>query len=146
MTMSNIFSMLPEILVMKYEETSTWIAVVSKFDWETKPWWSQKEKGTVMVETKKGTRFIKDVLLVPNLKENLLSISQMVEKGYALHFKVYIYTIYDNYNKRQEITQVKMEKRNRSFPISFKYTTNIAMKVEVDDSWLWHQRFGHFNS
>jgi hypothetical protein len=35
-----------------------------------------KGKGTVMVETKKGTRFIKDVLLVPNLKENLLSIGQ----------------------------------------------------------------------
>jgi len=27
-------------------------------------------KGTVMVETKKGTKFIKDVLLVPNLKES----------------------------------------------------------------------------
>jgi len=33
-----------------------------------------KGKGIVMVETKKGTRFIKDVLLVLNLKENLLSI------------------------------------------------------------------------
>ena len=40
-----------------------------------------------MVETKKGTRFIKDVLLVPNLKENLLGIRQMMEKDYSLHFK-----------------------------------------------------------
>jgi len=39
-----------------------------------------KGKGTLMVETKKGTRFIKDVLLVPNLKENLISIGQMLEK------------------------------------------------------------------
>ncbi|RDX92776.1 hypothetical protein CR513_25052, partial [Mucuna pruriens] len=39
-----------------------------------------------------------------------------------------------------------MEKRNKSFPISFKYTTNIAMEVEVDDSWLWHRIFDHFNS
>ncbi|RDX70432.1 hypothetical protein CR513_50326, partial [Mucuna pruriens] len=39
-----------------------------------------------------------------------------------------------------------MEKRNRIFLISFKYTTNISMKVEVDYSWLWHRRFGHFNS
>ncbi|RDX89990.1 hypothetical protein CR513_28197, partial [Mucuna pruriens] len=50
----------------------------------------------------------------------------MVEKGYALHFEGDIFTIYDNYNKRQEIAQVEMEKRNRSFLISFK--------------------FGHFNS
>ncbi|RDX70429.1 hypothetical protein CR513_50321, partial [Mucuna pruriens] len=63
-----------------------------------------KGKSTVMVERKEGTRFIKDVLLVPNLKENLLSIGQMMEIGYALHFEGDICTIYDNYNKRQEIT------------------------------------------
>ncbi|RDX85287.1 hypothetical protein CR513_33563, partial [Mucuna pruriens] len=33
----------------------------------------------------------------------------------------------------QEIAQVKMEKRDRYFPISFKYTTNIVMKVKVND-------------
>jgi len=32
-----------------------------------------KGKGTVMVETDKGTRLIHDVLLVPSLKENLLN-------------------------------------------------------------------------
>nr|KYP58379.1 Retrovirus-related Pol polyprotein from transposon TNT 1-94 [Cajanus cajan] len=100
-------------------------------------------KGTVMVETKKGTRLIKDMLLVPNLKENLLSIGQMMENGYSLHFERDICKIYDS--KRVEIGQVKMEKRNRSFPLSFNHGTNIAMKVEVDDSWLWHRRFGHFN-
>ena len=104
-----------------------------------------KGKGTIMVETKKGTRFIKDVLLVPNLKENLLSIGQMMEKGYTLHFEGDTCSIYDNSHKRHEIAKVKMEKRNRSFPISFKYTTNIALKVQVDDSRLWHRRFGHFN-
>jgi len=39
-----------------------------------------------------------------------------------------------------------MEKRNKSFPISFKPGTNIGMKAEVDDSWLWHTRFGNFNT
>jgi len=39
-----------------------------------------------------------------------------------------------------------MEKINRSFPKSFKYTTTIALKVQVDNSWLWHPRFGHFNT
>lgn len=95
------------------------------------------------METKEGTRLISDVLLVPNLKENLLSIGQMMEKGYSLHFEGDTCKIYDT--RRLEIGQVKMEKRNRSFPISFNYGTNIAMKVDVDDSWLWHRRFGHFN-
>jgi len=101
-------------------------------------------KGTVMVETKKGMKFIKDVLLVPNLKENLLSIGKMMENGYSLHFEKDTCKIYNS--RKIEIGQVKMEKRNRSFPISFKHETNIAMKVEVDDSWLWHKRFGHFNT
>jgi len=101
-------------------------------------------KGTIMVETKKGTNFIKDVLLVPNLKENLLSISQMMENGYSLYFEKDTCKIYDS--RKIEIGQVKMEKRNRSFPISFKPVTNIAMKAEVDDSWLWYRRFGHFNT
>jgi len=101
-------------------------------------------KGTVMVETKKSTKFIKDVLLIPNLKENLLSIGQMMENEYSLHFEKDTCKIYDS--RRLEIDEVKMEKRNRSFPISFKPGTNIAMKAEVDDSWLWHGKFGHFNT
>nr|KYP52821.1 Copia protein [Cajanus cajan] len=103
-----------------------------------------KGKGTIMVETKKGTRLIADVLLVPNLKENLLSIGQMMEKGYTLHFEGDTCKIYDN--KKLEIGRVKMEKRNRSFPISLRQGPNIATKAEVDDSWLWHRRFGHFNT
>ena len=105
-----------------------------------------KGKGTIMVETKKGTRFIKDVILVPNLKENLLSIGQMMEKGYSLHFEGDTCTIYDKNNKKWEIAQVKMEKRWRKEIESFKYTTNFVMKAQVDDSWLLHQRFGHFNT
>ena len=105
-----------------------------------------KGKGTVMVETDKGTRLIHDVLLVPSLKENLLSIGQMMERGYTLHFEGGVCKILDNKNKRSEIAQVKMNKSNRSFPLNLKYATNIAMKVQVDDSWLWHRRFGHFNT
>ncbi|KAK2372699.1 ARM REPEAT PROTEIN INTERACTING WITH ABF2 [Trifolium repens] len=82
-----------------------------------------KGKDTAIVETKKGTRFIKDVLLVPNLKENLLSIGQMMKKGYTLHFEGDTCSIYDNSHKRHGIVKVKMEKRNRSFPINFKYTS-----------------------
>ena len=99
-----------------------------------------KGKGTVMVETKKGTRLINDVLLVPNLKENLLSIGQMIEKGYALHFEGDTCTIYDNYNRRQVIAKVKMDKGTRSFPISFKYITKIAMKAEVVGNVMLNQK------
>ena len=89
-------------------------------------------KGIIMMKTKKGTEFIKDVLLVPNLKENLLSISQIMKNGYSIYFEKDTCKIYDR--RRLEIGEVKMEKRNRSVLISFKPGTNIAMRVEVDDS------------
>ncbi|XP_048422287.1 uncharacterized protein LOC125469237 [Pyrus x bretschneideri] len=43
-------------------------------------------KGTLMIETKKGTRHIKEVMLVSGLDENLLSVGQMMQHGYFLLF------------------------------------------------------------
>jgi len=97
-----------------------------------------------MVETKKCIKFIKEVLLVPNLKENFLSICQMMDNGYSPFFEKDTCKTYDT--KMIEIGQVKGEKIYRSFPISFKLGTNIAMKAKVNDSWLWHKKFGHFNT
>ena len=58
----------------------------------------------------------------------------MMERGYTLHFEEGVCKIFDNKNKTAEIAQVKMEKSNRSFPLNLKYVTNIAMKVQVDES------------
>ncbi|XP_062118483.1 uncharacterized protein LOC133832115 [Humulus lupulus] len=38
-------------------------------------------KGSIAIDTKKGKRYINDVLLVPNIDQNLLSVGQMIEKG-----------------------------------------------------------------
>ncbi|XP_022843422.1 uncharacterized protein LOC111366977 [Olea europaea var. sylvestris] len=37
-------------------------------------------KGTIVVDTKKGKRYINEVLLVPTIDQNLLSVGQMMEK------------------------------------------------------------------
>ncbi|TXG53497.1 hypothetical protein EZV62_022666 [Acer yangbiense] len=68
-----------------------------------------KGKCTIAVETKKGRRFIKNVLLVPNLQQNLLSVGQMIQNGYSLHFEGDSCTIYDSNNKSTVIARVKME-------------------------------------
>lgn len=97
-----------------------------------------KGKGTISIQTNLGTKCIDDVLLVPSLEHNLLSVGQMMENGYALLFSGDSCKIYDK--KRRMIFNVKME--NRSFPIQW---LQMAMKAAIDDSWLWHKRFGHFN-
>ncbi|XP_020266700.1 uncharacterized protein LOC109842207 [Asparagus officinalis] len=53
-------------------------------------------KGILAVNTKKGKRYIKDVMLVPGLEENLLSVDQMLLNGYFLIFGDQAVKIYDD--------------------------------------------------
>ncbi|KAK3007967.1 hypothetical protein RJ639_014055 [Escallonia herrerae] len=101
-------------------------------------------KGSIGVQTKQGTRFIRDVLLVPDLEHNLLSLGQLLENDYTLQFQDKCCIIYDKKGSKDVVRKIKMEK-NRSFPINFRYTSGVAMKASiVEDSWLWHRRvFGH---
>ncbi|KAK3023450.1 hypothetical protein RJ639_042662 [Escallonia herrerae] len=60
-----------------------------------------KVKGTIGVQTKERDRFIRDVLLVPDLDQNLLSVGQLLEHGYKLDFEGNGCIIYDNGKPRQ---------------------------------------------
>lgn len=42
--------------------------------------------GTLVIDTSKGRKYIKDVMYLPGLKENLLSVGHMDEHGYYLLF------------------------------------------------------------
>ncbi|GKV53197.1 hypothetical protein SLEP1_g59734 [Rubroshorea leprosula] len=45
-----------------------------------------KGKGTVTVNTPTGIRYICDVLYVPYLSQNLISVGQLLENDYSVHF------------------------------------------------------------
>ncbi|KAL0440934.1 UNVERIFIED_CONTAM: hypothetical protein Sradi_0032300 [Sesamum radiatum] len=101
-------------------------------------------KGSVAINTKKGTRVINDVMYIPNLRTNLFSVGQMMEQGYTLHFGGDSCNIYDNKDKTLKIAEVRM-KEHKCFPIHLQYKGRTAMKAQEDQSWLWHRRLGHFN-
>ena len=102
-------------------------------------------RGTIGVQTKKGRKFIRDVLYVPDLDQNLLSLGQLLEHRYALNFDDNMCNIYDKNDHGQLVVKIQME-RNRSFPIDFNYGGNQALKAQTsNDSWLWHKRYGHLN-
>ncbi|XP_055811785.1 uncharacterized protein LOC129881690 [Solanum dulcamara] len=44
-------------------------------------------KGTVVIKTSSGNKKISDVLYVPDIDQNLLSICQLIEKGYKVSFE-----------------------------------------------------------
>ena len=74
-------------------------------------------KENVNVLTKKGAKkSIVDVYYVPGMKCNLLSIGQLVQKGYNVFFEDGFCTIMDKPPSKQCIVEVKMT-RNRMFPL-----------------------------
>lgn len=70
-----------------------------------------KGKGTISIQTNTWTKYINDVLLVPSLEHNLLSVGQMMEDGYALLFSRDSLKIFDK-KRRRIILKVRMENRN----------------------------------
>ena len=54
---------------------------------------------------------------VPNMKSNILSIGQLLEKGYTIHMKDRILSLLDT--RGRHIAHVEMSK-NRMFPLHLK--------------------------
>ena len=101
-------------------------------------------KGKIRIILQDGSsNFISDVFYVPSLYHNLLSLGQLSEKGYDLHFKYGDGTISDE--KLGLIAKVKMN-RSRLWPLSLNCGDLPCFNsMTCDDSWLWHMRFGHLN-
>ncbi|KAI5334598.1 hypothetical protein L3X38_024731 [Prunus dulcis] len=102
-------------------------------------------KGTLVVENKEGKRYIKEIMLVPGLKKNLLSVGQMIEHGYYLVFGDHKVEIYNDSSHSNLVAKVQM-RGNRSFPLKLQAEMHLAYIASVDHSTeLWHRRFGHLN-
>ncbi|KAI5332764.1 hypothetical protein L3X38_022893 [Prunus dulcis] len=102
-------------------------------------------KENLVVETKVGKQYIKEVMLVPGLKENLLSVGHMMEHGYYLVFGDHKLEIYDDSSYSNLVSKVQM-RGNRSFPVKLQFGIHIAYKASICHSTtMWHRRLGHLN-
>lgn len=101
-------------------------------------------KGVVAINTKTGQqRYIHDVLYVPNLAHNLLSVGQLIQKGYQVNFEGKECRIFDT---KSNFLMAKVEMTtNKVFPLSLSYSKDMALQAEEDESNLWHLRYGHLN-
>jgi len=85
---------------------------------------------------------IENVFLVDNLKHNLLSISQLCDKGYRVIFessKCLIENVCNNEvvffgDRSENVYTIDIEKLT---------CKNQCLSALNDDSWLWHRRLGH---
>jgi hypothetical protein len=72
-----------------------------------------KRKGAIAIIINLGTKTISDVLYVPNIDKNLLSVGQLIEKGMKVIFKDQFCHVF--YVVGQKILQAKMKGKSFSF-------------------------------
>ncbi|XP_031281255.1 uncharacterized protein LOC116139730 [Pistacia vera] len=113
----------------------------SKFKVGNEEFVDVKGKGDVVVQTKSSVKLIPNVLYVPEISHNLLSVGQMLEKNYILHFQDQSCTILDS--EGSELIRVRL--MGKSFPIRLKKPKPKAYTAKVNEFELWHKRFSHFH-
>jgi GAG-pre-integrase domain len=103
-----------------------------------------KGRGTVCYLQKGGlVGSIQDVYYVPDLKTNILSMGQLMEKGYSVLMKDRVLHLKDK--QWRLVTRVEM-RRNRMYKLNLRSVREKYLRVNVEDNVsLWHLRFGHLH-
>ena len=96
--------------------------------------------GTVAIATNLGTKVIDDVLYVPEIDQNLLSVGQLLEKGFKVYFEDNYCLIKDAFG--QDLFKVKM--RGKSFSLDPLEEEQITFPAK-ENIRLWHKRLGHYH-
>ncbi|KAI5347640.1 hypothetical protein L3X38_000527 [Prunus dulcis] len=101
--------------------------------------------GSLIIETTKGRKYIREVMYLPGLRENLLSVGQMDEHGYFLVFGDGMCKVFDSSSMNCLIIKVPM-KKNRCYPLSFLSENQLLMKASITHcTWTLHKRLGHLH-
>jgi hypothetical protein len=88
-----------------------------------------------------GTKTLKNMLYVPKINQNLVSVGQLLESGYSLSFNDGMCNIRD----KMGILLLSTKMMNISFNIDWKEACLSVNTCVYTDSVLWHKRLGHFN-
>jgi hypothetical protein len=101
-----------------------------------------KVKGKGIVSLSNGKRKSQDVLLVENLKHNLLSVSQVCDRGCEV-----VFTSKDCKIKSVDSGQLVakgIRTKNNVYVLKEEEEEECNLR-KYDESWLWHRRLGHLN-
>ena len=103
-----------------------------------------KGRGKIRFSQKDGKEgTIEDVYYVPDMKSNILSMGQLLEKGYSIFMKDRMLHLKDKGGRL--LARVEMAK-NRMFKLNLRSVRERCLQVNMDDKVsLWHLRFGHLH-
>ncbi|KAE8729685.1 hypothetical protein F3Y22_tig00003435pilonHSYRG00123 [Hibiscus syriacus] len=102
---------------------------------------SVKGNGTIAIASYAGTKLIQDVLFVPEIDQNLLSVGQLIEKGFKVIFEDEYCLIKDANN--QDIFKVKM--KGKSFSLNPLEEEQSVFSLKEDVTQIWHNRVEHYH-
>ncbi|XP_047164065.1 uncharacterized protein LOC124833595 [Vigna umbellata] len=101
--------------------------------------------GKVSITRKDGRfAYMINVLYVPTMRSNLLSLGQLLEKGYTMSMEQKHIEVFD---ERQLLVLKAPLARNKTFKVNLNPTIVqclAAVNIE-EEGWLWLYRFGHLN-
>ncbi|GAA0144243.1 hypothetical protein LIER_04740 [Lithospermum erythrorhizon] len=100
-----------------------------------------KGNGVVAIESCTGTKLICNVLYVPDIDQNLLSVGQLVENGFKVIFENKVCLIKDENDN--DVFKIKM--RGKSFSLNPVEEEQVACLAIATTTELWHKRLGHFH-
>ena len=93
------------------------------------------------IESHTCLKLISNVLYVPEINQNLLSVGQLLEKGYRVLFKDNHCLITDAQGR--EVFKVQM--KGKSFTLNMMEEEQAIIHKEDSNTMLWHRRLGHFH-
>ncbi|CAJ2646460.1 unnamed protein product [Trifolium pratense] len=99
----------------------------------------------MVIKRKNGSSaIVENILFVPGMDCNLLSVGQLIEKGFSVSIKNEYFELYDPANML--VLRSPLAK-NRTFKTVINNAIVECMKAVSEDkqNWLWHLRFGHLN-
>lgn len=101
--------------------------------------------GTVAISMESGeVKQLHGVQLVPGLAHNLLSVRQLLTKGYSVVLQENKCIISDDRTGKQVVLMPRSN--NNMFLLDLKRVKRLNLAVKGQDtSELWHRRFGHLN-
>ena len=98
-----------------------------------------KGRGVAAIQTISGIKLLENVLYVPEIEHNLMSVGQLVDDGFSLLFEDDLCVVKDG--NAVELLIVAM--KNRSFPLYLNESSHVAYTSVIEKSSLIHKRLGH---
>ena len=104
-----------------------------------------KSQGVIAIHTKEGkAKYIHNVFYSSGITPNLLSVGQIMKKGYKLIFDYGHGDIFDKKDDKK-VAVIQMISNNL-FPLNIKTFQNVVLKCEnFDESDLRHLRYSDLN-